>query len=466
MGNRKYNNGLAPWDYISNISSLAGTGASIGGPAGAVLGGVLGAGMTVMQNRQLNDAKQAEIRNAKLMNNNALSGSVRSMYDMSGVNNTGVPGFKDGLSKFMPQLPGMPNAYVSNGEVMRNPMDGSLDKVPGEYNAGTPDDVVTSIMPGTSIYSADNSNKLPYGKSTPADIANKMAKAQRKSDEILNGKGSRLDKQTAKLNNKNINNQAVNLDKMTYLQQSYSNPVDMAKYKDGKPWFAMNRDKWASKTGINLQQGISESDIDEEYQNYLSSYEKDVKNKISSTISSIGAIAPVVANLTAKPEIEAPVYAQYMNPMATYNLASAMTDANTQSRIARYNQSTAGSASMPYGSAIYGQTLTNRAKLFDASQRFNAEQTSQYATRYNQGQQEMATERRRINDINARNRAVVNNMKSTGLSQLSQFAQTKELGKNQALRDKQQMAIYALMNSDVFSPEKIAEMYKILGLNK
>lgn len=443
MGKRKFNNGLSAFDYIGNAASLASTGMSLGGPVGGALGAVAGIGMSIYQNQQMEEQKRLLANQTKFANTRSLSNMVKSNYDMNAGANTGIPGFKDGLSQFMPQIPGMPNAYVSSEEVIKNPMTGELNEVPGKYSQANPDQVMTNIMPGSSVFSSNPKNQLPFGKSTPADIASKMAKVQANADKVLSGKGSSLDKRTAELNKMNIEKQTKNLDKMTYLQQAYKDPMKMMpKFNDGlTPWWIQGRDKWVSKNIDNLQ-GKSDIETDEMYKEF-----RDKKiaaaDKIKGSISDIASLAPVISNLIDKPETTSPIFAQYMNPMINYNMAPELADMTAQSRSARYNQSKMGGAGMAYGAANYGQTLTNRSKVFSAANRFGAEQKASYADRFNQAQGMDSAEMRRIQDINMRNRAATRSAQKTGLSQLGQYAQNKQLMTNQKLSD--------LMNADIWS---------------
>lgn len=499
MGKRKFNNGLSAFDYIGNAASLASTGMSLGGPVGGALGAVAGIGMSIYQNQQMEEQKRLLANQTKFANTRSLSNMVKSNYDMNAGANTGIPGFKDGLSQFMPQMPGIPNAYVSSEEVIKNPMTGELNEVPGEYSQANPDQVMTNLMPGSSVFSSNPKNQLPFGKSTPADIASKMAKVQANADKILSGKGSRLDKRTAELNKMNIEKQTQNLDKMTYLQQAYKDPMKMMpKFNDGlTPWMSNDLfskkmlseygDKWSSMSNVGDLYNefmakeapivaIDESqfdvkdmpiwqapiDIDRGFLNagldpaatkkmlegkspLRQDKKKEEKDKFdfSGALSDIAALAPVIANLFDKPETTSPIFAQYMNPMINYNMAPELADMTAQSRSSRYNQSKMGGAGMAYGAANYGQTLANRSKVFSAANRFSAEQKAGYADRFNQAQGIDSAEMRRIQDINMRNRAATRSAQKTGLSQLGQYAQNKQLMTNQKLSD--------LMNADIWS---------------
>ncbi len=408
--NRKFNNGSSPWDYVGNMASMAGTGMSIGGPIGAGIGAFAGLGMSMMNSEKAKAAEAAIARNEYASNMMRKSSMVKASYDMNNTNNTGIPGFKNGASRFMPQMNGMPNAYVSKGEVIRNPITGSLDKVPGEYNASNPDTVQTNLMNGSSVFSASSKNKLPFGKSTPADIANRMLKAKSTAEEKLSGKGSRLDKSTAELNVKNITRQLGNLDKLTYLQNFDSSNTGMPMFNNG----------------------------------------------LSAIMSGIASVAPALSNIGEEPEVTPPIFDDYINPMASYNIAPEMRSIASESRVARYNQGELGGAGMAYGANIYGRSLQAKSALTDRANRFNAEQLNSYANRYNQNSASSAAERRRIQDVNMRNKAASRSIQNAGMSQFSNFVQNRELMANQKDSDIINASIWAMASKDIDADTKKA----------
>lgn len=421
--NRKFNNGSSPWDYVGNMASMAGTGMAIGGPIGAGIGAFAGLGMSMMNSEKANAAEAAIARNEYASNMMRKSSMVKANYDMNNTNNTGIPGFKNGASRFMPQVNGMPNAYVSKGEVIRNPVTGSLDKVPGEYNGSNPDTVQTNLMNGSSVFSASSKNKLPFGKSTPADIANRMLKAKSTAEEKLSGKGSRLDKSTAELNVKNITRQLGNLDKLTYLQNFDSRNTGMPMFNNGKP-------------GIDGKPSIMDG--------------------ISSFIPALASLAPALSNIGEEPEVTPPIFDDYINPMASYNIAPEMRSIASESRVARYNQGELGGAGMAYGANIYGRSLQAKSALTDRANRFNAEQLNSYANRYNQNSASSAAERRRIQDVNMRNKAASRSIQNAGMSQFSNFVQNRELMANQKDGDIINASIWAMASKDIDADTKKA----------
>ena len=445
MGKKKFNNGLSPFDYASNILSMAGTGMTAGGPIGAGIGAIAGLGFSIYGNNKANEFNDKLKASNNIANNKSLSDMVRYSYDMNSGDNYSIPGFDNGLSSFTSKMQPAPNSYVSRGEVIKDPIYGTLSEVPGEYSRYNPDTVSASLSPGSSVFSANPKNKLPFGKSTPADIASKMAKAQRKAEKTLSSSPSQIDRSTAELNKKNIKIQSENLDKITYLQHMYQNPISgVNKFDNGKtPWWIQGKEKWTGRNMDKLQ-GKTNIETDQMYDDYVS--------RLQSAVGSVGelaSLAPVLQNLSDSPEFTSPIFSQYMNPMLTYNVHPELSDIANQSRVSRYNQSKLGGAGMAYGIANYGQSVASKSKLMSSASRFNADQKSAYADRFNRSQDIAANELRRIQDINMRNRAASRTANKAGLSQLSQYSQNKELMRNQAMNDMMNANIWGAYASDM-----------------
>jgi hypothetical protein len=117
---------------------------------------------------------------------------------------------------------------------------------------------------------------------------------------------------------------------------------------------------------------------------------------------------------------------------------------------------------MAYGSSLYGTSVGARSNIYDAASKFHAEQLAGYADRFNAASLADSNELRRVRDVNARNRAAAKSIRNTGLSQLSNFFQTREQMANAKKRDEQQLAIYGLSNIDKLTPEVMEKLNKIL----
>jgi len=222
-------------NYAGDMIGNAGKGASMGaalGPwgaaAGAAIGGIYGAFDAANAEKMQNRAKEKEQINTNLASNNSMSGSVNSNYNLRNSYNDRVPGLNKGVAKFKSGISNtnQPNAMIAPEEGVMDGDTGRLSIVPGKYNTSNPDTVPANLTNGSSVFSNKQSQVLPGGKSTPADIMAKAEKMQKINDKILTPKEgerklSRIDQLTAKLNQRNIQLQAENLNKFNML----SNPM-------------------------------------------------------------------------------------------------------------------------------------------------------------------------------------------------------------------------------------------------
>lgn len=203
---KKFDAGYSPWNYVGNMGSMAATGMSVAGVPGAIVGAGVGLVQSLEQEQAAKEAAAREKMIASMTTNRNLTNSMRANYDLNNKVNAGIPGFNDGLAGAHAPM----KAKVSKGEVLRDPLTGDLTSVPGDYNSAYPDTVNTVIPKGASVYSANNEQAMPFGKSTPANIAKKMEKSQ----DVKYTKG-RISEATKALNEKNIEVQAKLLDMYT-----------------------------------------------------------------------------------------------------------------------------------------------------------------------------------------------------------------------------------------------------------
>lgn len=229
----------------TNAGSLAATGAAVGGGWGALAGAVVGAGIGTYQSisaaNQYQDKINQEKRNIQADVSNQNSGMMRADYNYRNPKNNVVPGLKNGIAKFNSGGSGIAgtNAMVANEEAVKDGSTGKLNVVPGDYNQSNPDRVEANLTEGTSVYSKNPAQTLPFGKSTPADIMSRAARVQKNSDEILSGKTklSQVDRNTAKLNNANIEAQSRLLNMNTAIEHAEqgNGKYNNGKYDKGKP---------------------------------------------------------------------------------------------------------------------------------------------------------------------------------------------------------------------------------------
>ena len=168
--------------------------------------------------------------------------------------------------------------------------------------------------------------------------------------------------------------------------------------------------------------------------------------------SAVGSLAPIISNLTTgDAETVNTNYNPYAGTIAStmrrrrFNITPAIEDLNRSRAINNYN---AGRVNPNTGTNIAFRLQSalgqNRAIADLRAQESNV--NNQYAGEYaetlnNLGQQYVGATNL-SSDLNAQNRASVRNIRRAGLSQLSQWAQNRELMRNQRTRDDAMLAAY------------------------
>jgi hypothetical protein len=168
--------------------------------------------------------------------------------------------------------------------------------------------------------------------------------------------------------------------------------------------------------------------------------------------SAVGSLAPIISNLaTGDAETVNTNYNPYAGTIAStmrrrrFNITPAIEDLNRSRAISNYN---AGRVNPNTGTNIAFRLQSalgqNRAIADLRAQESNV--NNQYAGEYaetlnNLGQQYVGATNL-SSDLNAQNRASVRNIRRAGLSQLSQWAQNRELMRNQRTRDDAMLAAY------------------------
>lgn len=173
---------------------------------------------------------------------------------------------------------------------------------------------------------------------------------------------------------------------------------------------------------------------------------------LNDLISGVTSLVPIMSNLfTSGPEA---VPANY-NPYATaitntmsrrrYNIDPLLRDIETNRNVANYaasQQRTNTGQDMAF--RLQNAIATNkaiaaaRAAESNANNQYKAEYTN---TMNNLGQQ-LVQATNLASELNARNRAAARNIRRTGLGQLSQWAQNRELMSNQRSRDNAMLKLY------------------------
>lgn len=173
---------------------------------------------------------------------------------------------------------------------------------------------------------------------------------------------------------------------------------------------------------------------------------------LSSLVSGAASLAPIMSNLfTSSPEA---VPANY-NPYATaitntmgrrrYNIDPLLRDIETNRNVVNYaasQQRTNTGQDMAF--RLQNAIATNKAIAAARAAESNAnnQYRAEYANTMNNLGQQWVQATNLASELNARNRATARNIRRTGLSQLSQWAQNRELTSNQRSRDNAMLKLY------------------------
>lgn len=171
-----------------------------------------------------------------------------------------------------------------------------------------------------------------------------------------------------------------------------------------------------------------------------------------SALSGMASLAPIMSNLfTGRPETVDAVYNPYATSITNtmrrrrYDINPAIEDLNRNRATSNYNASqinTNTGANLAY--RLQSAVNTDRAIASLRSQESNAnnQYLGDYANTMNSLGQQWVNATNIANEANAQNRATARNIRRAGLSQLSQWAQNRELMRNQKVRDMEMWPLY------------------------
>lgn len=242
----------------------------------------------------------------------------------------------------------------------------------------------------------------------------------------------------------------LNNDKLFTGKNSQQNPTELPEFTITAPSVDTNDDNGNGDDDAGLKSDLFKSTIGD---------------KLSNIGTDLMSLAPVAYNMfNSNPEVFQPRMDRYTNPNLRANISKNIEDARRQRQIARYNQrnisSGSGMGSM-FGSSIYSGGIEALNNIMSSADNQNNQYRAASADISNKVHSANANEMRRIDDLNARNRAAARNMKSTALSQLSQYGQNKQLMKNMQKSDILNSKIWEAYSAGVISPEV---MERITGM--
>lgn len=191
-----------------------------------------------------------------------------------------------------------------------------------------------------------------------------------------------------------------------------------------------------------------------------------------SALSGIASLAPIMSNLfTGRPETVDAVYNPYATSISNtmrrrrYDISPAIEDLNRNRATSNYNASqinTNTGANLAYRLQSAVNTDRAIASLRSQESNVNNQYLGDYANTMNSLGQQWVNATNIANEANAQNRATTRNIRRAGLSQLSQWAQNRELMRNQEARDNAMLAMYAPFLQSGYTSDTIKQFNRWL----
>lgn len=191
-------------------------------------------------------------------------------------------------------------------------------------------------------------------------------------------------------------------------------------------------------------------------------------DKVGSALSGIASLAPIMSNLfTGRPETVDAVYNPYATSITNtmrrrrYDINPAIEDLNRNRATSNYNASqinTNTGANLAYRLQSAVNTDRAIASLRSQESNVNNQYLGDYANTMNSLGQQWVNATNMANEANAQNRATARNIRRTGLSQLSQWAQNRELMRNQKARDMEMWPLYQRFLQAGFTEDDLRAM--------
>lgn len=191
-------------------------------------------------------------------------------------------------------------------------------------------------------------------------------------------------------------------------------------------------------------------------------------DKVGSALSGIASLTPIMSNLfTGRPETVDAVYNPYATSISNtmrrrrYDISPAIEDLNRNRATSNYNASqinTSTGANLAYRLQSAVNTDRAIASLRSQESNVNNQYLGDYANTMNSLGQQWVNATNMANEANAQNRATARNIRRAGLSQLSQWAQNRELMRNQKARDMEMWPLYQRFLQAGFTEDDLRAM--------
>lgn len=471
---------------ISGTAKGAAAGFAVGGPVGAIVGGVAGLasgitgkkGSVSVSKNPYDDTvdikygtgvrggarnrrklrRQAEQAQANARSNQASlqMGSINEQEFYDDYDNDIQTMAQGGMTSSL--------AYVDDGELLNTPQ-GVIAEVPEE---GKPTDSNLVDLPeGTRILS--DKRKVPGSKETFAQMGKRLMSKK---------KTTRTDKyaeNAAMLNEMNdqaIYNKLFAIQEGTKVSRKTKNGIQAAANGDiitraGRKQIKDSKTRVGDEVAPYIATTRTTNTTDNSSSNPTDN--KNWSHSINDILTDISALAPTISNMYARPEQFNATYNPYESQIRS-TMANRKFDISPAKRAIRENRSISNYNAANYNPST-GANLAYRlqsqiaadkaiADLYSTASNVNNQYAGEYANTLNSlGQQRVNATNMAI-DMNARSRAAARNIQRTALTQLSQYAQNKQLMKNQKSRDMAMLDIYGPFLEAGYSSKDFASFMK------
>lgn len=242
---------------------------------------------------------------------------------------------------------------------------------------------------------------------------------------------------------------------------------------EGKPelpftWYDAPTVESVYDTDYDTVESLSATPNDIGYRETRADRRNKLFDKVGSALSGIASLTPVMSNLfTGRPETVDAVYNPYATSISNtmrrrrYDISPAIEDLNRNRATSNYNASqinTSTGANLAYRLQSAVNTDRAIASLRSQESNVNNQYLGDYANTMNSLGQQWVNATNMANEANAQNRATARNIRRTGLSQLSQWAQNRELMRNQKARDMEMWPLYQRFLQAGFTEDDLRAM--------
>ena len=254
---------------------------------------------------------------------------------------------------------------------------------------------------------------------------------------------------------------------------STTTPTSAGLIDEGKPelpftWYDAPTVESVYDTDYDTVESPSATPNDISYRETRADRRDKLFDKVGSALSGIASLTPVMSNLfTGRPETVDAVYNPYATSISNtmrrrrYDISPAIEDLNRNRATSNYNAgqiNTSTGANLAYRLQSAVNTDRAIASLRSQESNVNNQYLGDYANTMNSLGQQWVNATNMANEANAQNRATARNIRRAGLSQLSQWAQNRELMRNQRARDMEMWPLYQRFLQAGFTEDDLRAM--------